>query len=85
MAAVIELAGYLGWRHYHTHDSRRSSAGFPDLVLVRGDRLMFVELKSERGKVSKEQDEWLDALRATGIEAKVYRPSEWAAIERRLR
>ena len=31
---VIQLARALGWDYYHTHDSRRSPGGFPDLVLV---------------------------------------------------
>lgn len=34
-AAVMELARLLGWRVYHTWDSRKSEPGFPDLVLVR--------------------------------------------------
>lgn len=35
---VINMAKSLGWEHYHTHDSRRSVAGFPDLVLVHPQR-----------------------------------------------
>lgn len=55
---VIEMAQHLGWLCYHTYDSRRSQEGFPDLVLVR-DRVLFVELKSERGKQSPAQREWM--------------------------
>lgn len=40
-------ARFLGWRDYHTHDSRRSKAGFPDLTLTRGVRLIFAELKAD--------------------------------------
>jgi len=29
MASVVELATVLGWRSYHTHDSRRSAPGSP--------------------------------------------------------
>ena len=32
---VLSLAAMTGWLAYHTYDSRRSQAGFPDLVLVR--------------------------------------------------
>src|SRR5688572_19177552 len=34
-AQVVKYARLMGWTAYHTHDSRRSQAGFPDLVLVR--------------------------------------------------
>ena len=34
-AAVLQIANMYGWLAYHTHDSRRSAPGFPDLVLVR--------------------------------------------------
>lgn len=62
--AVIDLARALGWLVYHTFDSRHSAAGFPDLVLARGGRLLFVELKSEKGTLKADQLLWLDALNA---------------------
>ena len=49
LAAVIDLARLRRWLCYHTHDSRHSAAGFPDLLLVRGRRLMAAELKTARG------------------------------------
>jgi hypothetical protein len=49
MATVIEAAQTLGWLVYHTHDSRRSESGFPDLVGVRRDRILFIEVKPRRG------------------------------------
>ena len=42
--SVVEVARTLKWRVYHTHDSRRSAAGFPDLVLTRGGhRILLTE------------------------------------------
>ena len=60
-------------------------AGFPDLVLVRKGRLLFVELKSEIGKVSPQQRKWLDDL-DKAAETYVWRPEDWTSgeIDRRL-
>lgn len=77
---VRELAETLGWRRcYHTFDSRRSDTGFPDLVLVR-DRVVFLELKRETGKVSAAQASWLTALRDAGAEVYVARPRHLQAL-----
>lgn len=56
------LALAYGWRGYHTHRSQHSPAGFPDLTLVRAGRLVFAELKTERGKTTGDQDAWLEDL-----------------------
>lgn len=65
-ASVVEAAHLGGWLCYHTHDSRRSTPGFPDLVLVRGRRCLFVELKAAGGRVSDAQNAWIRALTAAG-------------------
>jgi hypothetical protein len=77
---VLAFARLHGWRPYHTHDSRRSHPGFPDLVLVR-ERVIWAELKSDRGKVSAEQQAWIDALVRAGQEVYVWRPEDWGEIE----
>ena len=61
---LIDAAKLAGWLVYHTHDSRRSEPGFPDLVLVHPRRrdLAFIECKSERGRLTHEQQVWLRAL-----------------------
>ena len=83
--AVIELAGYRKWRTYHTYDSRRSAAGFPDLVCVR-DEILYIELKSEIGKLSPYQQVWRDAIETAGGQYELWRPADWTngVIEGRL-
>lgn len=79
-SAVITLAKTLGFQlTYHTHDSRRSNPGFPDLVLVNAARgcVLFVELKAQQGRVSAEQEQWINGLRAAGQFAEVWRPSDY--------
>ncbi len=61
-ARVVEAAKLYGWKVYHTYDSRRSTAGFPDLVLVQNKVCLFIELKSEKGRVHVAQKEWREAL-----------------------
>jgi len=75
-ANVMDACRVLGLLAYHTHDSRRSPAGFPDLAIC-GRRLIFRELKTERGKVSPQQELWLAALRRAGVDADVWRPGDW--------
>jgi hypothetical protein len=77
-AAVVDLAGRLNYLCYHTFDSRRSTKGFPDLVLLhkRSGNLVVAELKSATGVVTPEQDEWLRAFALRGA-AFLWRPEHW--------
>lgn len=72
---IRQVATLLGWRVYHTHDSRRSDVGFPDLVLAKPGRLIFAELKTERGRIGAEQAEWLEVL-GTAAESYLWRPAD---------
>lgn len=85
LAQVRAVAGDYQWLIYHTHNSKRSEAGFPDLVLVRGERVIFAELKTMKGKVTPDQNKWLAALRRAEREVYVWRPDEWDAIHEVLR
>jgi hypothetical protein len=83
--AIIDLAHACRWKTYHTHDSRRSAPGFPDLVLVKpGRHCLFWEVKTERGQVSVAQQAWIDDLRNSGQIAVVVRPHNWPWIEQIL-
>ncbi len=85
---VIELARYLGWRVAHFRPAltrhgwrtpvQADGTGFPDLILVRGPRLLAVELKVAYGKVTEEQQAWLDSFACVeGADAFVWRPGDW--------
>ena len=78
---VRDLAKLCGWLVYHTHDSRRSPEGFPDLVLVRNDKVIFAELKSKKGRTTSAQEMWLKALeKVPGVDVYLWRPSDWDRI-----
>lgn len=109
-SAVIDLAHLLKWRVAHFRPAMNAKGewrtavaadgkGFPDLVLVRRGELIFAELKSESGKLSPEQVEWMEDLRyvaegsggmeglSHAVAAFVWKPEDWAngAIEDTLR
>lgn len=76
---VIDLAQTLGYGLiYHNPDSRRSQAGFPDLILgnYKTSRVLARELKTATGKLSPEQVTWITTMQAAGINAGVWRPED---------
>jgi len=90
LQTIIEMAEALGYMVYHVleqkHYARRTSKGFPDLLLLRRNRVIVVECKSERGRVTSQQQEWLDEFRTIpGLEVYVWRPSDLDQIEEILR
>ena len=79
---VVNLAKQLGYSLvYHTHDSRLSEPGFPDLVMVnpKSGATVFAELKSQTGRVRPEQESWINGLRASGQVAELWRPADWVS------
>lgn len=80
---VIDYANLNGWRVIHHPDSRRATgAGWVDLVLgheAQG-RVVFAELKTERGRVRADQAWWHAVLTAAGCEVHVWRPSRWGEV-----
>ena len=80
-ADILKLARQLGWLAYHTHDSRRSPEGFPDLVLCRPPEVLFIELKTATGRLTNGQREWFKALvESNRVTAAVFRPADWDEI-----
>ena len=95
LTQVTQLADIRGWQWLHlrpgmTRDSWRTpisgplGKGWPDLLLVRRERLLFLELKSENGKVSLDQEQVIAILAEVGL-ARVFYPSDWDKIEQVLR
>ena len=85
MATVVEAARLLGWYCYHPHRSQHSEEGFPDLVIVKPPRLVFAELKAGSNRPTPAQRAWLEALGGCpGVQACVWTPADWDAIERVL-
>lgn len=91
---IMYLARLTGWLVWHFNDSRRQvaagrfvgdkdAAGFPDLVLAR-ERVVFIEVKTLKGKLSDKQRRCIQALEDAGQEVYVFRPDDWDTIKRVL-
>ncbi|MGI8994178.1 MAG: VRR-NUC domain-containing protein [Nocardioidaceae bacterium] len=76
--ALRDACKWAGLLVYHTHDSRRSERGYPDLCIVGPVGLLFRELKAERGRLTTDQQLWLDRLTEAGANAAVWRPADWS-------
>jgi hypothetical protein len=83
MSAIRAEAATLGLMTFHgipageTAIERAWSAGFPDLVIVGPGGLMFVEVKSERGRLAEEQWSWAGLLLLSGAVHVTWRPADW--------
>lgn len=87
---VIDLAKLHGWRVVHFRPARvirggkeswrtpyEGHSGFPDLVIAKNGRVIIAELKTEKGKPSAEQLDWLQQIGSIG---RLWRPSDWDDI-----
>jgi hypothetical protein len=93
-STVLDIAKLGGWRTYHTFDSRRSTAGYPDLTLTRPPELIFAELKAEKGRTAPEQEAWLEDLQVVAewsnsgvgevVRVYLWRPSDFDEVRRVL-
>lgn len=60
---------------YHTHNSRRSEAGWPDWCII-GTKIIFRELKTEHGKLTPQQRRVGYLIQQAGDDWRVWRPSD---------
>ena len=91
---VVDAAEKWGWLVHAERPAKSNKGwvtpiqgkeGFPDLVLCKPPRLILAELKSQKGKVSTPQQEWLDALAicteaAIDVDVVLWRPSDFKDI-----
>lgn len=82
---IVDRARARGWLIHH--DRRQDlgiggDAGFPDLVLARAGVVLFVEVKTARGRLSEHQRRWLEALGPSDANPYrvVWRPDDWSSI-----
>ena len=72
---IVDVAEQCGWLVFHDNDSRRNNAGFPDLVLVKPPRVVFMALKSDKGTLRPAQQVWMGhLLECDTIASAVVRP-----------
>ena len=93
---VTDLAHLAGWRVNHhrptpagrdrtRHTTATTIPGWPDLTLFRPGALLFRELKTDTGRLSNEQRQVLGDLKAAGADVGVWRPRDFADVQRTLR
>ena len=64
---------------------RQEREGLPRYVCVRGEEVVFLEIKGEGGVASKEQEEWMRWLKqAKKVKAGMAWPSDRDTLERDL-
>ena len=86
--AIIQTAKWLGLLVHHcrpspTRDGKRyvthiqGSKGFLDLVIAGPGGVAFIELKSDKGRLSPDQKYWANVLAEAGMEVHLWRPAHW--------
>lgn len=89
---VKALAFQYGWTFHHSTPSVTSKGrwittgapGFPDVVMAHQAKgVIFAELKTDKGKTTAAQDDWLDRLQPH-VECYLWRPSDLSFITQRL-
>lgn len=92
MRSVTDLATRRGWQWVHWLPGQHRDAwrttyrgslgkGWPDLLLIRGIRVLAIELKAEGKKPTDDQIRVLGILSACGFETGWFTPSGWDELE----
>ena len=83
---ILDLARTLGWRCYHTWDSRHSEGGFPDIIAIRGATLLALEIKGAKAKEPPpDQVAWIGAFQQVRfVHADFVYPRHWEQVAETL-
>jgi hypothetical protein len=85
LGAILDLCRL---KHLHVHHCRpaktergwrtpiQGEPGFVDMVIVGDNGVLFRELKADRGRLSAEQQQWLNRLAFARADAAVWRPAQ---------
>ena len=80
------LAQMLGWRIFRQRYALGADPGWPDVVALRGTRIVAAELKAQRGRVTDAQTDWIAAFNMLdGGEGHLWWPQDIDEITRVLR
>lgn len=85
LTGVLDVCRLLGWRTIHLRPARSATSwrtavhgvGFPDVLAVRGSRIVAAELKVGRKQLTAEQGRWLTDLAAAGADCHVWRETDY--------
>ncbi len=90
--AIVQAAHLYGYLVFHTRPALSAKGwrtavqydgkGFVDLVLVGPDLIVFAEIKAAKGKLSREQEHWLEGLAKVAavtdrVKVCVWTPVDW--------
>ncbi len=93
--AIVDAARLYGYLVFHTRPAisakgwrtpvQYDGKGYPDLTMVgtkRPFRVIFAELKSEKGKLTRQQEQWLTGLERVdavcdNVSVHVWTPADW--------
>ncbi len=90
--AIVDAAHLYGYLVFHTRPALSAKGwrtavqydgkGFPDLCLVGPERIIFAEIKAAKGKLSREQEHWLEGLGKVAtvtdrVRVCVWTPADW--------
>lgn len=85
LSYVVDLLELHNWWWFHDQDSRWNKAGLPDLIAIRPPRVVFLELKSAKGRIREQQAVVLRRLeQCPGVEVYLWRPMDMDEIARVL-